>query len=241
MRPDIVYIYNEKLSRWRGQELKLSLRSLEKHGQNYNNVYLIGDKPPYLNDKIIHIPMEDDQKNSREKRICEKILTACRAKEISDPFVIFNDDYFLVNEIDFSELHYHYFNDLGTKAKNRGKNDMYKQALQNTLIALLSKGLPTKHFDIHYPMYYHKENFIKVMEQYDWTVKGGYVIKSLYANTLEIEGLPRKDHKIYLNHNKREITEAIANIDLFSTEHISRAMAEILHKLYPERSSYELN
>ena len=239
MNFDIVYIYNHSCSKWRGQELKCSLRSLELYGKNYGNVYIVGDKAPYLNDRIIHIPMEDDETNTREKRICEKILRACRTEEISETFVMFNDDYFLLKEIDFSNLHYYYYNDLEKKAANRQKNDIYKKALQNTLIALLNEGHPIKHFDIHFPMYYNKEKFIEVMGQYFWGVKGGYVIKSLYANTLRIEGLQRRDCKIYLSHDKREIMDATKDVDLFSTENITRVMAEFLHKLYPNKSSYE--
>lgn len=238
MKPDIVYIYSHQASKWRGQELKYSLRSLERYGRNYGKVYIVGDKPPYLNDKIIHIKKEDKAAN-KERRIYEKLLCACQTEEISNPFLLFNDDYFLTRSIDLSLIGYFYFDRLENKVKSRKLNDIYRNALKNTAQALTERGLPTKHFDIHFPMKYYKDKFIEVMTGYDWEVRYGYVIKSLYANSLKIQGEDKPDHKIYLSHNKREIREVVKNSDIFSTDKITRALAEILQELYPNQSSYE--
>ena len=239
MNPDIVYLYADGCSTWRGRELGFSLRSLIKHGKNFGKVFIVGDKPNYLNENIIHISKEDDKSHCKERRLYEKILTACRTGEISDPFIFFNDDYFLVKDIDMASLPYYYFNTLELKASLRPKKDIYFKALKNTYEILKSKGLSTIHFDIHYPMYYHKEFFEKAMLAYDWKIRGGYVVKSLYANTMKIIGTPKKDRKIFHSHNKREIMEAITGTDLFSTENITRTMSEVLQKLYPEKSIYE--
>jgi len=240
MIPDIVYIYGDGCSKWRSREMKYSLRSLEKFGKNYGEVYIVGDKPLYLNDKIIHIQKTDDLLHLKERRICEKILTACKTKEISDPFIFFNDDFFLVKEIDFATLDYYYFDNLESKAKRRPKNDAYKKALINTANILNERGLSITHFDIHYPMKYYKEKFIKVMEQYDWDkARAGYVIKSLYANTIRIAGKLRVDKKMPPSHSKNEIRKYISETDLFSTDDITRAIAETFESLYPDKSSYE--
>lgn len=236
---DVVYIYAEGLSKWREQELKYSLRSLEKYGRNYNKVWIIGDKPEYLNDKINHIPQTDDLSHSKERKICEKIITACQTEGISDPFVAANDDYFLTREIDLSEIKYYYQHTLEDKIKQKQKIDIYKISLQNTDEALKEKGLPTLHYDIHYPIIYIKHLFKQAMSQYGWTKKGGYVIKSLYANTMLIEGEERADCKIFYSHSRNWIRKRISEVDLFSTGDITRAMAEILQELYPDKSKFE--
>lgn len=238
--PDIVYIYGEGHSRWRGQELKFSLRSLEKFGKDFGKVYIVGDKPKYLNDKIIHIPATEDPAHSKERKIYEKILLASRTAKISDPFIFFNDDFFLTKQIVMTHLPYYFFNTLETKATLRQKKDVYYRALKNTYEALKQKGLSTNHFDIHYPMYYHKEWFEKAMIGYDWTIPGGYVIKSLYANTMKIKGTPRQDRKIYCSHSRNEITQIMKATDLFSTDLVTRTMGLILMEKYPEKSSYEI-
>lgn len=239
MNPDIVYLYNDKCSLWRGREIIFSIRSLEKHGENYGRVIIVGSKPTLLNDKIIHISQEDIGP-FKEKKIYEKLLTACRSEIVSDPFVFFNDDFFLVKKIDFTKLRFYYSDNIRNKILHRRKEDTYKRALKNTRDALFLREYPEKYFDIHYPMYYHKNKFIRVMQKYDWDVRAGYVIKSLYANSLRISGKPKKDFKIYIEHNKSRIREIISQTDLFSTDNITRAMAELLNELYPGKSSYEL-
>lgn len=239
MKPDIVYIYNQTCSKWRGQEIKFSIRSLEKFGGNYNHIIIIGDKPPFLNDKVIHIQKKDEDGVFKEKRLYEKLLVACKSDQVSDPFIFFNDDFFLSKKIDFSKLRFYYFDNLKNKILKRPKEDTYKRALKNTLDALTIKELDSRHFDIHYPMYYNKARFIRIMGKYDWNIRAGYVIKSLYANTAKIKGQSKGDYKIYTMHNKNEIRNIIAETDLFSTDEITRAMAEIFQEMYPDKSSYE--
>ncbi len=241
MFPDIVYIYGEGYSKWRGREFRYSLRSLEKYGKNYGKVFVIGDKPPYLNDKIIHIPATEAPHHLKERRILEKLLVACETQEISNPFIFFNDDFFLLKEIDFSIIdYYHSEEDLIEKHKKRQVKDYYAKALYNTIEVLKSRNLPIKHFDIHYPMKYEKDKFIEIMNEYNWDqYPVGFVIKSLYANTLKIEGKIRSDKKIKLIHNKKAIIEQISDTDLFSTDEISRAMAELFDKLYSKPSIFE--
>lgn len=221
-----------------GQEIIYSVRSLEKFGKNYNNVVIIGDKPQAFNDAVIHIP-KTDVGAWKERKICEKLLTACKSELVTDPFVFFNDDFFLVKPIDFSNLKYYYSDNLGNKILNRKTEDTYKRALKNTRDALFLRALTQKHFDIHYPMIYHKKKFIRVMENYDWNIRGGYVIKSLYANSLRIQGKPKKDYKIYVMHNKNKILEKINETDLFSTDEITRPMINVLQELYPNKSQFE--
>ena len=52
---DLVYPLNKLCSHWRNQELRYSLRSVEKFVKNYRNIYIIGDKPKYLNGEVAHI------------------------------------------------------------------------------------------------------------------------------------------------------------------------------------------
>jgi hypothetical protein len=239
MKPDIVYLFAMGHTFWRDQELRYSLRSLEKQGENYGNIILVGDKPPYLNGKIIHIPQSDNSLHCHERRIYEKLLVACNTPEISDPFIFFNDDYFLTKPIDFSNIGYYFSINIEDKIIKRSRNDLYKKTMRNTFAVLKEKGLKTRYFDIHYPMQYYKNKFIEAMKKYDWEINAGYLIKSLYANTLRIKGEKRKDYKIKNNLSKDELKRLIILTDLFSTEKIYRNTAEYLVKKYRAKSSYE--
>jgi hypothetical protein len=54
---DLVYVLGSG-SRWGDNELRYSLRSVEKHLKGYNNVYLVGDKPDWVRN-VTHIPKQD--------------------------------------------------------------------------------------------------------------------------------------------------------------------------------------
>jgi hypothetical protein len=75
---DIVYPLAEGLSHFRNQELKYSLRSVEKYVTGFRNIYLIGFKPPFINDKIIHVMQEDHPYHCKERRIMEKFFSRVR-------------------------------------------------------------------------------------------------------------------------------------------------------------------
>ena len=239
MKHDIVYVYSKNSSTWRGMEIKFSIRSLAKYGRNYNRIIIIGDRPVYFNEMIVHVPFEDNPMYSKERRIFEKLLAVGEKANIFDGFIMFNDDYFLMREIDFNYLPYYFNCSLELKIKKRKNNDIYNQAMLNTQRMLKDRAKDTRHFDIHYPIFF--KNFLlkKLADSYDWTLKGGYVIKSLYCNTFGIEGDYRPDYKIFEETEKSKIIETIQRTDLFSTDKITRAMAELLNKLYPEKSIFE--
>jgi hypothetical protein len=236
---DIVYILGKNLSGVRDQEIKFSLRSVEKHLKNFRNVYLIGHKPVFLNDKIMHHPFEDSAQHCKERRIMLKYLYACTIPEISPKFLMFNDDFFLTKDIDATKIPYYYSTRLKNKIKHNS-NGRYKKSIINTYNALTGKGYPTKYFDVHYPMYYDKDKFPEVMAKYNWEVAAGYVVKSLYANTLRLPGKIKRDVKINERLGKAEILKIILSESLFSTAEITRTMLKMLNKLYPDQSKYEI-
>lgn len=239
MKPDIVYIYNHECSKWFGREIIYSLRSLEQYGKNFGKVIIVGDKPSTLNENVIHIPKQDEAGN-KERRIYEKLLTACNSELVSDPFVMFNDDYFLSKDINFPELEYFYADTLEIKILNKKDENTYKRALINTREALLKKGYGEKHYDIHYPMLIHKKKFIESMKDYDWEIRGGYVVKSLYVNSAEITpGKYKHDCKIRVMYDKNVMRGLIENTEVFSTGTITRPLGELLKEFYQLKSIYE--
>lgn len=235
---DLVYVLGEGLSHFRNQEIKYSLRSVEKHVTGFRNIFIIGFKPPFLNNKVIHIPHQDNPYYCKERRIMEKFLTACSIPEISDKFLMFNDDFFFTKSVNAQKIPYYHKGEL-CEAIKMMEPGMYRKSLENTYAALTEKGFETRHFDLHYPAYYDKNKFPEVMSKYDWTIRSGFTVKSLYANTLRFVGEYRCDTKIEKSHNKQEVLDRIKDTDMFSTAEISRAIISVLNDLYPEKSSFE--
>jgi hypothetical protein len=209
-------------------ELKMCLRSIEKNLTGYRNVYIVGECPVFLQN-VVHIECRD-RNNVSDFNIMAKITEACETKTISEDFLFFNDDHFLLHPFSAESFPSYYSEDLEVYVKKRGLDEYGKRA-NNTLQHLKSQGLPTKNFDIHTPILYNKQNFLKFVSALDWTQKT-YIIKSLYANSMKIEGIEEPDHK----HNN----PPQADVKVFSTyPNLRASVTRFLTEQFTKPSKYE--
>ncbi len=224
---DIVYSIKKGGSRWGDNELRYSLRSIEKHLKNYRNIYLIGYKPDWIQN-VIHIEAKDDNPIP-DNNILNKLYKACDHPDISDSFLFFNDDHFLLQDFDAPNFPYFYWATLKTFLRNR--KDGYGMRVRNTMKYLVGNGKPEKHFDIHYPIIYEKAKFKPCFEKLPVTYHG-YVIKSIYANTLEIGGASIPDCKYTTPPNS-------VNICFSTHPKPSPIVCKWLEERFPDKSRYE--
>lgn len=187
----VVYALGNK-SRWQNNEIRFSLRSVEKHLKGFLDVWVVGERPDFLRN-VNHIPAPDPY-DVPDRNIMEKIKKACENPGVSDPFLFFNDDHYLLADYQAEEFPYYYDMPLQEKIAKRGM-DNYGQRMQNSMKHLQRLGKPIKNFDIHTPILYQKQAFLDNVCSLDWTITQGYVIKSLYANSLNIDGAYLKDCK----------------------------------------------
>lgn len=239
---DVVYTLGTG-SKWHNNEIRYSLRSIEKHLKNIRNVYIIGAKPDFLKN-IIHIPAQDNFHPSRN--IMEKLLIACRQNEITEDFIFFNDDFFLLNDIDALNYPYYHDGDIARNLEPKSKQ-WYQDYIRETLSALNNANLPTTHFDIHTPIIYNKFFFPKAMQQFDWKQK--LIVKSMYCNSLKIQGQLLTDCKIMGWKTKEVVADMIKNRHVFSIGDLCLSdvyparrspVKTLLEKLFPNKSKYEL-
>lgn len=179
-------------SHWKNNEIRFSLRSIEKHLFGFSGVWVVGERPDFLQG-INHIPATDPH-DVPDRNIMEKIKIACNTPEISDPFLFFNDDHYLLQDVQADQFPYYCDITLQEKIDRRGY-DNYGQRIQNTMKHLQAIDKATRNFDVHTPILYHKQHFIDTVCNVDWNKRQGYVIKSLYCNSLNIEGTYFKDCK----------------------------------------------
>jgi hypothetical protein len=243
---DVVYVLG-KGSRWNNNEIRFSLRSIEKHLKNYGKVWVVGECPKFLKD-VIHVPFPDCQK-AKENNIYIKIAAACK-EQVSDEFLLFNDDHFLNSDFDTESFPFFYQEKVSDVMNARTIFDNYYRALYNTHLALSKKEAQEYYYDVHTPIRIHKRYFLAAMPFYfednfiDSDIdKYGYVVKSLYANSIMDEpGTPYKDVKITQAKNKEEIEEQIKNSLIFSTgesHFVKHHLRTIMPSLYPDKSKWE--
>lgn len=209
-------------------ELRFCLRSIEKNLAGLRNVWIIGTLPEWV-DNVNHIPAKDPFDVS-DRNIMHKLTIACNEPGISEEWIMANDDHFLLAPFEASTFPYYYHQNLDVYLKQRGIDAYGKRALA-TMKHLQDQNLPIKHFDIHTPILYNKELFLKFVSSLNWE-KQSYIIKSLYANSLKIEGTEEKDHKLTAPPN--------GNVKVFSTyPHMKAAVTRFLTEQFPKPSKYE--
>lgn len=220
-------------SKYNNLELRYCLRSIEKHLNNYGDIFIIGEYPSWLQG-CIHIPAEDGtQDYHKEANIYRKILAACNDDRVSDRFLLFNDDHYLLS--DFNAGLFPYYHDGNLSQKMTVTN--YKHTLQNTI-----KALPADrpYMDVHCPMLFTKSVF-KGLEQYDWTVPYGYCLKTLYTNHYIVAKTQYPDLKIKDPLPYAEIIHLLKGRSWFSIGDGAFAgdIRQVLEDLYSVPSKYE--
>jgi len=165
-------------------ELRMALRSIERHAKNYRRVVIVGIDPGFLapSEKLLFVPREEAPGN-HESRIAAKLHWALTSGHTSRYVVMWNDDYVMTNDFDLRELPFYHKGDLPTLDR-RKSIDRYRRALHVTAKHLSAAGRRTLNYDVHVPMLLNRECF-------DWLAPWwkrseetscGMVVKSVYAN-----------------------------------------------------------
>lgn len=242
-------------------ELKYCLRSIEKHLKGAGNVFLVGECPEFVNkSSLIHIPFEESSDNKhRAHNIYSKIMAGINyvnvkygfvtieeeilflVKQISDNFLFMNDDHFLLTDYQASEFPYYR---RGLIETHRQGNEAQRIQMENT-VAVLKDNLINNpvDFDVHTPILYNKQAFIKLFGAESFWPDYGYGIKSMYCNFNRIEGEEIEDLKFSEPLLKDTILEVLKGRQMFSTgDKVFRSggMKEVLEELYSTKSKYEL-
>lgn len=209
------------------EELRFSLRSAEKHLQ-FDGVFLVGERPDWLKN-VDYIENHPD--GCKANRIMQNLKLLCK---LDEDFIFVNDDYFFLKPL---TIGYYHKGEIREHMEVIKTGDYYRHLLA-TECALKKKGFDTKHFDVHYPIVYNAKKLLEVIDMYDWNIPDGYTMKSLYCNTLGIEGSYKEDCKAYKKENWPLWTRGK---EMFSTSdtNFDKECQKFLLNLYPEPSKFE--
>jgi len=181
---DIVYICREGDN----EELRYSIRSAIKN-LPHDNLWVVGGKPDWY--KGPHIPtVQNKSYFLNAKGNIRKIL---QSDEISDSFILMNDDFFVMNPV--KDLKYMYSGLLSDKIQTRERHnpgDLYTRMLIKTYSELYQRSRIKQPLDyeLHVPMIFEKEKLSSVIgSQGLW--------RSMYGNIYAVGGEQFTDVKMY--------------------------------------------
>jgi glycosyltransferase involved in cell wall biosynthesis len=219
-------------------ELRYSIRSLEKFGRNYKDIYIIGKFPHWGNQRIKHFGFKETK--TKALNILDKIYFSCNVPEISDTFLYINDDHILLKETDLSKYPY-YYNDNDAKSiiESRPISDNYRKIIEETI-----NNKHYKHyFDIHTPILIHKKQFIEMYNIINFEASSeGLLVKSMYCGYNNINGVEKSDIILRQKHECFDLKQKLKDEHIFSfhDEAVCQDLVDFLHNVLPDKSEYEL-
>lgn len=217
---DFVYICRSG----ENEELRYSIRSIVKN-TDVKNIWIFGDKPDWYDGNFVYVNPDPNKFKNTQK--CLKEI--CSTKQISDDFILMNDDFYITKYI--SNIPYYHGGSMYDKIENY--MSIYGSNQYSRLLAFAANKMK-KHkiedpldYELHVPMKMNKNNLIKIL---DYSLSP----RSFYGNYFNVGGIQIEDVKI------RKHGDTVKDIGFISTEDDSFLLIkERLQELFPEPSKYE--
>lgn len=233
---DAVYVLGRG-SGWRDLELLYSLRALHAYVTGIDRLVVVGHRPPWLHGAL-HLPLGDPHAY-KERNIYEKLLKACRDPRLSPEILFLNDDHVALAPTRADAVPAYRGKELLALA-GALPTGTYRLALEQTHRRLAERGHTTWNFDVHTPMVVDRAAFVAAMTSYDWEEK--FVMKSLYANTVGLAGVPYVDLKLVRAHAMSDLVRILRGRPWWShgPPGLGPPLKALLAALYPTPSPWEV-
>lgn len=227
-------------------ELKFALRSLARYVQDVQTVWIVGKKRSWLQG-VDYLDCQDRPGHSeKEGNIYRKLCKACVDPRVSDNFLYFQDDHFLLAPWTGKIWR-------GGKVLDRITQLPgymgYRQTLLNTMLRIdelrIAQQTAVLDFDIHCPLEVNKRRFQLSVGSLPWSaVMYGFCIKTayIYLNGFQEQGEYCQDLKIRKPHEVEELFRMTRGRPWFSCDDpaITGKFVQVLQALYPDPSPWEL-
>jgi len=175
------------------EEFRHSLRSLKN--LPHRNVWVVGTKPYWAKVNFIESKPISSEKIANTNH---NWLKVARNSQISDPFIMMNDDFFINKPIESIEPEYLSSNlKFETYYKSLYPKSKYTQVIQNTSRRLYRLGITdAKSYELHTPMIIYKKDIIKALSGYDY-FRYPINIRTVAGNLGNYGGKQVRDVKVY--------------------------------------------
>ena len=233
----ILYILGSG-SRYQNNELRYSLRSVEKYVPTASRIIVVGEDPGFLSQKVEFYPLAELEGN-KQFRMAKKVEWACQ-NILDGDFLFSADDVFHTNPNLEVRVPYYCKGVLPEKEQHKST---YQTARVLTRKYLQSINKPTHDFDTHAPIVFNSEKFLALSEawtHYSPQHNAGVLNQSLYANFYHETPTPYKDVKLNRLRTEEDFDLLELNQNFSCSDDGWRSgVAEYLELLFPNKSKYE--
>ena len=227
---DFVYICRDG----ENEELRYSIRSVLNSFPEAK-VWLVGGKPEWYSGHCVSV----EQNSNKYANALKNLKSLCEHPEISDNFVLMNDDFFIIKKINSVDQ---FYNGLLSDKINRFTqitgSSMYIKKLITTNKKLIDLGIKNPiDYELHTPMPMNKTGLLDVIEKYPECLW-----RSMFGNLYNVGGTQMDDVKIYVNKRHLARSNEITDNSIYmSTEDTSLnvMLDKMLRQMLPDPSIYE--
>lgn len=134
-------------------ELDMCIKLIKKNLKiNYDNIYIIGDEVNQFKDSVINIVVNEQKYN---KWLDSNFLVKTYIETIGNPFILFNDDFFLTENVD--NIPCYYFDTLQNRSLttyiiNEKINKLKLSAYGLNIDSFLKRFGNFENYEVHIPM-----------------------------------------------------------------------------------------
>lgn len=230
--PDVVYVVKPDDI---NEELKYSLRSLRNvpHG----NVVIAGHLPPWVKN-VIHVPNEQPSRKLKYEKSTGNLVAACKSDEVSDDFILMNDDFFIMNPVDQIETFHR--GDIDHIIARYNSSKHYGEGMKQTKALLVSLGInPVISYELHVPMMMNKANVLEMMKIKEEKAPEIYAFhkRTFYGNYFKCGGKQMQDVKIH----KQGMFFSKRQTFISTQDHVFEQgeIGEFIRERFSDKSIYE--
>lgn len=226
---DVVYVSRDG----ENPELRYSLRTLEN--VEHDKVWIFGGAPTWINpDTVTH--RKRMQGGSAYSSTRGHIGAACNTAEVSDPFVLWNDDFFAMHQIGEVPVYHRGPVDVLLERVTPMKTPWAK-GLRETAVVMEKHGLlaGAMSYDVHLPLIIHKTEMREALRLAKNVRTDAVHLRTLYGAIAELGGEEHHDPKLI-----RRSDPFPRGAWLSSSDDTFRSTVEpVLRYLFPDKSPYE--
>lgn len=196
-------------------EIKYSLRALEQNMLDLRNVYIIGEKPDFLQN-INHVAVKDMFEKGWQN-VHVKICNACDIEDLSDEFLLMNDDFFVTDPFNGAEYPFY-----ALKGVDGGPAGMQS-------------------YSVHCPIRFKKDWYKQLPISPE--MKGHFSLRSFYANFYKASPTFIEDKILVGGLEVKSFDEQLGTHPFFSIGNGTMKEEDFvqwLEKKYPNPSKFEI-
>jgi hypothetical protein len=231
---DVVYICRPGDN----EELRYSIRSVVKN-LPHSRIWLVGGKPSWYTGDHINVP----QKKSKFKNARANMNAIVANKEISDDFILMNDDFFILKPI--KRPAYYYAGTLQQKIEyfeSEHPRSKYTQLLRKTMKVLNENGIEEPlDYALHVPFVMNKQKLAEVLPlSISWHISYGNIHR-VAGERVSVKNGGSRDVKVYVKSGKFTgiPKNSISDIYLSTADNSFQHVLGLLAKRFPKPSKYE--